>query len=277
MQNSRPNIKIAILDLYDGYPNTEVKNLIDLLLDFELTHQLKTEHQVFDVRGKAQVPDTNFDIYLSTGGPGSPVDSEGSDWETGYFDLIDAIDAHNQTTGSIKKHVLFICHSFQLMCRRLKLGMVNLRSEESFAIVAVHQTWPNADVLFAGLDAVFYAMDMREWQVVAPDESRFAQSGAKLVAIEAQRPTPALPRAMMAIRFTEYFFGTQFHPEVEPDLFKAELLTDEKKQKMTDEYPTQVYHELLLQLDDHTKLKLTHKTLVPLFLANAVQHLLNTR
>lgn len=263
-------IKVAILDLYDGYPNTEIKNLIDILINFELQHDVRFNYQVFDVRGKIEVPGIEFDIYLLSGGPGSPIDSEGSVWEDRYFGLIDDIHAHNQTDGTLKKHVLFICHSFQLWCRRLKLGKVNLRDEESFAVVPVQQTDVGQEPLFDGLETIFYAMDMREWQVVEPDEQRFAETGAKLVAIEPPRPDKTLPVALMAIRFNEYFFGTQFHPEVEPNLFKAQLLVAEKKADMLAEYGQQLYFDLVNKLDDPSKLARTHSAIIPAFLKNAL-------
>jgi hypothetical protein len=37
------------------------------------------------VRQKNEVPDLTYDIYISSGGPGSPLDSIGSDWEAAYF------------------------------------------------------------------------------------------------------------------------------------------------------------------------------------------------
>lgn len=35
----------------------------------------------FDVRQKKQLPDTSYDIYISSGGPGSPLDTRFEDWD----------------------------------------------------------------------------------------------------------------------------------------------------------------------------------------------------
>jgi len=51
--------------------------------------------------------------------------------------------------------------------------------------------------------------------VIHPDEKRFVELGMQLLAIEKERPHVDLPRALMAIRFNEYFVSTQFHPEAD--------------------------------------------------------------
>jgi homoserine O-succinyltransferase len=43
--------------------------------------QLNIVYHIFDVRSKNEVPDLSYDAYISSGGPGSPIDSAGSIWE----------------------------------------------------------------------------------------------------------------------------------------------------------------------------------------------------
>lgn len=275
MQTDRPGIKAAIIDLYADYPNQAIHDFQDILNNYRIRHNLNITWQVFDLRGKNEVPDTSFDLYLSSGGPGSPVDTMDTEWEKQYWTLIDAIEAHNQSDIPRKKHVLFVCHSFQLMCRRLKLGDVTMRRSESFGIFPVHQTAEAAgEPLFKGLADPFFAMDSREWQVINPDESRFKETGATLVAIEKERPHVDLPRAMMAIRFNEYFFGTQFHPEADPEGMKIHLFAEDKKQALIDEYGQARHDDMLKSLNEPEKIALTFATIIPNFIQGALQNLL---
>src|ERR1700748_86188 len=222
MQTERPEIRVAVIDLYEDYPNQAMRNFKDIVERYQQKHNLNLSYHVFDLRGKNECPDINFDLYISSGGPGSPIDSEDSEWERQYWALVDAIDAHNKSDSGQKKHMLFVCHSFQLMCRKYGLGTVNMRSSESFGILPVCQTTEGAsEVLFEGLADPFFAGDSREVQVIHPNEEKFKEMGATLVAIERERSNADLPRAMMAIRFNEYFFGTQFHPEADPIGMKA--------------------------------------------------------
>ncbi|MCB0577468.1 MAG: GMP synthase, partial [Saprospiraceae bacterium] len=67
------------------------------------------EFDHFDVRGKCEVPDLSYDIYIFSGGPGDPLESGGK-WQEPFFGLIGKLWQWNLRNEQ-KKHVLFICHS----------------------------------------------------------------------------------------------------------------------------------------------------------------------
>jgi len=212
-QTDKRAIKVAILDLYDGIENEAMRGFREILQRYKAKNYLDLSFEVFDVRRKVEVPDLNFDIYISSGGPGSPIDSEGTEWEKKYFGLIDKLEDHNLSNAQQKKYAFFVCHSFQLMCRKYKLGDINMRKSASFGILPVHKTSTALnEPVFQGLPDPFYSVDSRLWQVINPNEKRFMDMGMQLLAIEKERPYVDLPRAMMAIRFNDYFFATQFHP-----------------------------------------------------------------
>ena len=270
------SIKVAILDLYDGYPNQGMRGIQEILKRFCTANAVDLAYEIFDVRGKNEVPDTNFDIYISSGGPGSPVESEGSDWENSYFDLINKLEAiNNDPERTDKKYGFFICHSFQLMCRKYKLGKVVKRRSTSYGIFPVYKTaaWDNEEI-FSGADETFFAMDSRDWQVIEPDEEQFERIGATLLAIEKERAHVNLERCMMAIRFNQYFFGTQFHPEADPVGMKKFLLQEENKEKVIAAHCEEKYFEVLRLLDDPNKLELTRKEIIPSFIHYALNSIL---
>ena len=86
--NEKQTVRIAILDLYEGVPNQGMRGLRDIVDKFGKTNNLTIDLVEFDVRLKNITPDLNFDIYISSGGPGSPLDSEGSEWEQTYFNWL---------------------------------------------------------------------------------------------------------------------------------------------------------------------------------------------
>ena len=96
-------IRIAILDMYEGTPNEGMRGIRQLIEEFEVDFHQPIRYEIFDVRTKAEVPGTDFDAYISSGGPGSPIDSAGSLWEQRYFGLMDAIKAHNQANPAREK------------------------------------------------------------------------------------------------------------------------------------------------------------------------------
>jgi len=264
-------VKVAILDLYDGIENEGMRGFQEILQRYKVKHELDLSYEIFEVRKNCVVPGLEFDIYLSSGGPGSPLDSEGSEWEKKYFDLISRLEKHNELDDTQKKYGFFVCHSFQLMCRWYKLGHINERKSASFGILPVHKTSAGKkDQTFKGLDDPFYAVDSRSWQVIHPNEKQFTDLGMQLLAIEKQRPHVDLPRAMMAIRYSDYFVGTQFHPEADPAGMKTLLLRPEKKKEVVDEHGLDKYNQMLELLDDPDKLLHTQNTMIPNFLDEAV-------
>ncbi|MDP9048140.1 MAG: GMP synthase [Bacteroidota bacterium] len=271
IQAEKQPIKVAILDLYDGVANEGMRGFREILARYREKNNLNLTVEEFDVRGKTKVPGTDFDIYIFSGGPGSPIDSEGSEWERKFFQLVDNLEDHNLSISTQKKYSFYVCHSFQLMCRQYGLGDVNLRKSASFGVLPIPLTSAGlTEPVFDGLADPFYSVDSRRWQVVNPHENRFAELGMQLLAIEKERPHVDLPRAMMAIRFNEYAIGTQFHPEADAMGVKTLLLQDDEKQDVIEEHGIKKYNAMLLQLDDPDKITLTQNTIIPNFLDQAV-------
>jgi GMP synthase-like glutamine amidotransferase len=268
-------IKVAIIDLYAGIANQGMRGFQEILDKYRTKHNLNLQYQVFDTRGNNEIPGTGFDIYICSGGPGDPLSSETEPWDIGFMALMDELEAHNQSYAPQKKHVLFVCHSFQMMCRRYQLGLINKRRSPSFGILPVHLTpaGKNEPVL-DNLSDPFYTVDSRSWQVIHPDEKRFTELGMQLLAIEKERPYVDLPRAMMAIRFNEYFIGTQFHPEADAQGMKMHLMNDDRKHEVISEHGRDKYNDMLERLDDPDKIMHTQNTLIPNFLDEAVRNLI---
>ncbi|NCD70407.1 type 1 glutamine amidotransferase [Mucilaginibacter agri] len=271
MTDNKQAIKVAILDLYNGTANKAIGGFEKILEQYRLLKNVELAWEVFDVRKSNQLPDTSFDIYISSGGPGNPY-SEAEEWDKNYFKLVDELFEHNASPEKPKKHVLFVCHSFQLMCRQYKLGEVSLRNISSFGVVKVDFVHGgNEDVMFKGLSDPFYAVDSRSWQVINPDIDAFKKMGASLLAIERDRGDD-LPRGLMAIRFSDYFIATQFHPEVAPDIMQIRLLMDDNKRDVIAEYGEGGYRLMLDEVYDEGKLMHAYNTIIPNFLNEAINH-----
>jgi GMP synthase-like glutamine amidotransferase len=262
--------KIAILDLYNGIANQAIQSIEKILHQYGVKHTVKLGWKVFSVRERNDVPGTDFDIYISSGGPGNPFTEE-KEWDKNYFKLIDELAAHNASGAKNKKHVLFICHSFQLMCRRFQLAEVSLRNMPSFGVFPVDVVKDGEDdPLFKNMPGPFYAVDSRSWQVVNADMEAFEKMGAKILAIEQVRTSDSLPRALMAIRFNEYFVGTQFHPEFGPEVMQKRLMMEDNKRGVIAEWGEVGYKEMLSGLNDADKLVLTFNNIVSNFLDEGI-------
>lgn len=270
-------INIAVLDLYEGVANEGMRGIRQLIEEFQADCHLQVKYQVFDVRLKSEVPDLSFDAYISSGGPGSPLDSDGSHWERKYFSLMDSIREHNQQHPENKKHVLLICHSFQVYCRYYGLGLVSRRKSSSFGVMPVHKTFEgHHDPLFRSLNDPLWAVDSRDYQITQPDQERIEARGGAVLCIEKFRPHVDLERAVMAIRFDDAFIGMQFHPEADAVGMRMYLLRDDKKEFVIDKYGEKKYWDMLDHLNDPDKIMLTYTTVVPRFLMMALRHRLSS-
>jgi GMP synthase-like glutamine amidotransferase len=267
-------IKAALIDLYNNEENLGIGAIEELLTDFGGKmngHSLS--HQTFETRYKAEVPDLSYDIYISSGGPGSPFEGEGTIWEKKYFNLLERLWKHNQSNDR-KKYLFFICHSFQMMARFFNLGEVTKRNSRSFGIFPVHKTEEGTtDPILKHLSDPFFAADFRWWQVTQPNIKVFDELGAKILALEKNRPHVEYERAIMAIRISDEIFGVQFHPEAHPEGMRYHYQKENVKQKIIDEHGEKKYEYLLEQLEDPEKVELTQKTVLPKFLESALRNL----
>lgn len=271
--SSENQIRIAILDLYEGVANEGMRGLRQLIEEFEADCHMAVKYQFFDVRQKAEVADLNFDVYISSGGPGSPLDSAGSLWERRFFTLMDDIRNFNQQHPDQKKHVLLICHSFQIFCRYYEYGVVSKRKSTSFGVMPVHKTFEgHHDSLFRSLSDPMWAVDSRDYQITQANMDKIESGGGALLCIEKYRPHIDLDRAVMAIRFDEAFVGMQFHPEADAVGMRMYLLRDDKKELVIEKHGEKKYWEMLDHLNDPDKIMLTYSTVVPRFLMTALSH-----
>jgi len=111
----------------------------------------------FDVRQKNELPDTSFDIYISTGGPGDPLISRYEDWDIAWCRWLDKMERWNANpANSHKKYIFFICHSFQLASRYFNVGLVSKRKSTAFGLFPIHMLDAGkTDPVFDGLKDPF--------------------------------------------------------------------------------------------------------------------------
>jgi len=285
--NVRRKIRVAILDLYEGQPNQGMRCLREILQQWGDTHELDIHLDEFEVRLEKQIPDLSYDVYISSGGPGDPLENGTIPWEAGYFQWLREVEQYNRAaaglqsdlpagttgkgSGSSPKHVLFICHSFQLACRYFTLARITRRRSTAFGVFPVHLQQDGMDEpLFNGLPDPFFAVDSRDYQVTSPDTQRLRQLGAHVLAIEKERPHVPLERAVMAVRFNPCMIGTQFHPEADATGMSMYLQREDKKQTVIAEHGEEKWRSMIEHLNDPDKIRSTYSHVIPNFLDNAL-------
>jgi GMP synthase-like glutamine amidotransferase len=262
----------------DNHANEGMRCILQIIRNVQgNTRQANVEHvelafDVFNVRANNEIPGLDYDVYISSGGPGSPLPSDEA-WEAPYFDLMDQIFDWNRWNDR-KKFLFLICHSYQLVVRHLGLGTVSERRSTSFGIFPMHKLDAGLDEpLFQELPDPFYAVDSRNFQITQPDEERMQEFGAQSLCLEKDRPNIPLERAVMAIRFSDEVFGTQFHPEADDEGMLRHFLTDIKRNQIIENFGQEKYDAMVNYLQDPNKIALTGSVILPTFLRDAIKAL----
>jgi GMP synthase-like glutamine amidotransferase len=265
------NYNIAVLDMNAGQPNEGMRCITTLMGEFLTQDGVKGRYDIFEVRNGQELPDLNeYDIFVSSGGPGSPLKT-GAEWEIKYFGFLDSILSHNLSNAQ-KKYAFLICHSFQLACLHWDVARVTKRRSTSFGIFPIYKTKSGEqEVLFKDLNDPFYAVDSRDYQVVGPKEWKLDTLDGKVLCREKIRPNVPLERAVMAIRFSNEIFGVQFHPEADAEGMLRYFGKEEKRNQIVKRHGKKKYLEMITQLDDKAKIWKTNKTLIPTFLKLAAE------
>jgi homoserine O-succinyltransferase/O-acetyltransferase len=262
---------VALLDMNNNAPNKSIGMLQKLLDSYQNINWKR-----YDVRFLNEIPDLSYDIYILSGGPGDPLHNDGP-WFDRYYAFLDALWAFNHAPNNRPKHCLFICHSFQMACHQYGIGQITRREKYSFGTYPVHKTYEGKqEPFFQALPDPFYIADFRQYQVVQPDYSHIKKIGAQILCFEKLRPHVQLERAIMSVRFSETMFGTQFHPEADPDGLYDHFIQPERKLQVIDQYGETRYERMMHDLTSPKKIQLTFDTIVPSFLAHAI-HVMSLR
>lgn len=257
----------------NNHPNQGMRNIKELSQAFQKQSDDQVSVDIFDIRYKNEMPNiADFDIFISSGGPGNPH-KEGYEWENRYADFLNQIWEHNQNNEH-KKYLFLICHSFQLAVIHFGIANVCKRKSYSFGVMPIHKSEDGEqEFLFKNLPDPFYAVDSRAYQCIEPNQGKIDELGMKVVALEKYRPTVHLERALMAVRFSDEIFGTQFHPEADPTGFIKNLEDEKNKTAMIETFGMEKYLETIDRMNDDDKIVLTQAQIIPRFLQFALEQI----
>jgi GMP synthase-like glutamine amidotransferase len=268
-------LRIALLDMNNGYKNQGFRCITEIVAESignwnRRNGPLGAIVEHFRVRDRGEVPKHKFDVYISTGGPGSPFDGEQEEWEKDYFHLLDSIIEHNL----YKKRKTFffaICHSLQILTRRFRFAEVAPAPRPVYGIMPVYPTSEGMQsYLFADFADRFFAFERRNYQVVNPDNSTLASLGARVLAIESRFGQKG--KAIMALSIGDEFQATQFHPEADRDSVLRNFLDPEKCTDILELNGEDLYNKMVASLRSEDRVKRVRALVVPKFLNHAYEH-----
>lgn len=220
-------------------------------------------------RNLGEAPPPDFDLYLSTGGPGSPFDGYDDPWCTRYRRFLDDIvDGHAR--GEPAPSVLAICHSFEIAIQHFGFARMARRSARKFGLMPVYTTMAGArSPLLSAFGDRLFAWEHREWEAVDLDHRALDALGGELWGVETRPETGSTWKGdgLLAFRFAPGVEGTQFHPEADRDGALAWIRRPEQIAAVKAAYGELTYQRMLKSLDDPERLARTFELLIPGWLA----------
>ncbi len=262
------HLRLCLVDMNHGHPNQAMRCFRVLIDGFfakvkAANPGLETTSITVQPRNLLELPPTDCDLYLSSGGPGSPFEHDGEAWLTSYYGWLDSIVERNLREGSAAPGLLGVCYTFELLINHFKVARMVQRANRKFGVMPIYTTAEGlAHPLTAPFQDRLFAFENRSWEAVDLDERQLRSLGGKLLARES-RDGYSKGLGLHAFEFAPGIEGTQFHPEADKPGVIAWLRKREQAEAFIEAYGAITYQRMLRTLDNPERLAKTFTSLIP--------------
>jgi GMP synthase-like glutamine amidotransferase len=262
-------VRLCLVDMNNGHVNQAMRCLRGIAANF-FARVREDNPGVGCELIEVSPRDTNIpvprdcDVYLSSGGPGSPFDGDDEPWYADYERfLYDVIDASEGGPSATMRSVFAICYSFELVVRQLRVARVSPRAERKFGVMPIYTTPEGMKhpLLAAFADRLF-AFEHRNWEAIDLDEDRLKELGGTLLARES-RDGVSKGRAVLALDVAPGIETVQFHPEADRAGVMNWVSRPEQAAAFIEAYGDATYQAMLRTLDDPRRLARTYALVIP--------------
>jgi GMP synthase-like glutamine amidotransferase len=261
-------LRICIVDMNAGVKNHAMRCFRDIV-DHFLQHarrdnpSLDATTTIVQPRNLGELPPPHCDVYLSTGGPGSPHDGYGDPWCTVYRRFLDELVEETAAGKESARAALLVCHSFEIAIQHFAFASMERRATRKFGVMPVYMTEAGLkSELLGPFGERLFVWEHRDWEAVGLDEKKLAETGGELWARES-RDGISKGRGLAAFRFAPPIEGTQFHPEADKAGALAWMDDPEQTKAAVAAYGELTYARMRRSLNDPKRIDRTFYTLIP--------------
>jgi GMP synthase-like glutamine amidotransferase len=241
---------------------------------------LETRVEYVQPRNLGELPADDADLYLSSGGPGSPFDGQDEAWSLGYRKFVDNLMESGSGRGPSEptgQAMFAVCYSFELLVCHFKVATMRPRATRKFGVMPIYPTGLGmVSPLMRPFGDRLFAFEHRSWEAVDLDERKMEAHGSELWARES-RDGHSKGEGLVAFRFCRNIEGTIFHPEADRAGALAWIAKPDQAKAVIDAYGQVTYIRMLQTLDDPMRLARTYAVMVPGWLARRFNRLARLR
>jgi GMP synthase-like glutamine amidotransferase len=261
-------LRLCIVDMNNAHVNQAMRCLRGLAQGF-FDHVRQANPTLACELVEVSPRDTNnpvprdCDLYLSSGGPGSPFDGDGQPWNADYGRFAEGVVEASSRGGADQRALFAICYSFEMVVRHFKIAHIGPRAERKFGVMPIYTTAEGQrHPLLAAFGDRLFAFEHRNWEAIELDETRLRAMGGALLARES-RDGVSKGRALLALDVAPGIEAVQFHPEADRPGVMNWVARPEQAAAFKATYGEVTYQAMLRTLDDPRRLARTFALVIP--------------
>ena len=265
-----PTLRLCLIDMNNGVANQAIRCFHRIIHHFKGRVQtanpgLDITFQQVQPRNLGELPNSDADLILSSGGPGSPYDGFEDPWSKGYRTCLDSVVDRTLRGEPGSPAVLAVCHSFQLAVMHFQVARMAERPEgRKFGVMPIYLTKDGQETpLFAPFGDRLFAWEHRFWEAIELDEARLRNLGGRVLARESREGRTDKGPALLALDFAPGVLGTQFHPEADRAGVESWVLDPGHAEEFKAAYGDALYDRMVLTLKDPLRVDRTFAMVVP--------------
>jgi GMP synthase-like glutamine amidotransferase len=261
-------LRVCLVDMNNGHVNQAMRCLRGIVASFfervrRHNPALQCELGEVSPRNTGVTVPRDYDLYISSGGPGSPYDGDGMPWVADYGEFLDGVADSAIRGGKNQRAVFAICYSFEMVVRHFRLAAVVPRTERKFGVMPIYTTPEGqAHPLLRPFGDRLFAFEHRSWEAVDLDERKLSALGGELLARES-RDGMSKGRAILGLDVTAGIEAVQFHPEADRPGVMNWVSRPEQAAAFKATYGELTYQAMLRTLDDPRRLARTYALVIP--------------
>jgi GMP synthase-like glutamine amidotransferase len=203
------------------------------------------------------------ELYVATGGSGSPDNAVGTTWGKDFGRLLDGVVASATGGGAGRQALFAICYSFELIVRHFGIARVEKRPMRKFGVAPVYPTDDGRKhPLLSAFGERLFAFEYRSWEAIELDEARLRQLGGTLLARES-RDGVSDGNGLLAFDVAPGIEAVQFHPEADPESILAWLTQPAWAATLEATYGALTYAKMLRAASDPRRMPRTYTEMLP--------------